>query len=150
MRSPRRLSSSSFTNTKKSTSFVARDVPHIDNAQAPISAYGTRSLRKQATIRAKSSGALPPEISVTLFLPFLYLARLNGTEASEQQPPLLLDVFVAGPGMIGSYGFPKPTARRFGQLGALAESSLRRAGESDSFHLSFHEIHPPKPKGNFS
>ena len=68
----------------------------------------------QATIRAKSSGALPSEISVTLFLPFLYLARLSGTEASEQQPPLLLDFFLARPRVVGSNRFPQPTACRFG------------------------------------
>jgi hypothetical protein len=32
---------------------------------------------------------------------------------------------------------------------ALAESFSRRAEEPDGFHLSFHEIHSPKPKRNF-
>ena len=32
---------------------------------------------------------------------------------------------------------------------ALAESFSRHAREPDGFHLSFHEIHLPKPERNF-
>jgi hypothetical protein len=62
----------------------------------------TRSLRKQATIRFKSSRVLLSEISLTLFLPLHYPARLSGTKVSEQQPALFLDLFLAGPGVLGS------------------------------------------------
>ncbi len=128
---------------------MARGLPNAANAQAPISKYGTRSRRKQATIRSKTAAMLPSKIPFTLFLPLCYSACVGGDEARQQQPPVFLYLVLTSSRMAISNGLPEPTERCFGQLYTLAEPFLSRAGESDGFHLRFHEVEPPKPVGNF-